>query len=343
MVVSVRMTDNSTECLISDDKSGQQFGHVLVTSASKKVPLVRAVQQAAHKLSPIIRVIAGDTDENALTRHVADEFWIMPRTVDTEVDALLAGCKERGIHTIIPTRDGELLFWAQYQSYFAEAGIDIVVSSTASIQVCLDKYAFAQFGATHDLPFIPACEHPDEIGLGFYVVKERYGAGSHKIGLNLDGDAALEYARTLEAPIYQPYVTGQEISIDAWLDRSHLVKGLVLRTRDQVVDGESQVTTTFQDADIAAKVTQVLQALKLRGPVVLQVLIDTNKGIHVIECNSRFGGASTAAIAAGLDLFYWSLLESYDVDVREYPFDRVPGEVRQVRVPTDIYIHDNHF
>jgi len=71
------------------------------------------------------------------------------------------------------------------------------------------------------------------------------------------------------------------------------------------------------------------------------ILID--KGLHVIECNTRFGGASTASIAAGLDSFYWGLLESSGVDMSDYPFLRTSGEVRQVRVPSDIYLHGSTF
>lgn len=320
----------------------QKYSHVLVTSASKKVPLVRAVQDAARKLHSNIQVIAGDLNENALTRYIADGFWKMPRSVDTEIDAIIVGCKERNIRTIIPTRDGELLFWAQSQTCFAEQEIDVVVSPVASVQICLDKLAFAQFGEIYGLPFIPTSTHLDEIEWERYVVKERYGAGARKIGLNLDRQSAVEHSAMLENPIYQPYIAGREISIDAWLDRSHQVKGLVLRSRDQIIDGESQVTTTFRDAQIEVLVKEILQTLKLTGPVVLQALIDAKNNLYIIECNSRFGGASTLSIAAGLDIFYWSLLESYGVDISVYPFARVPNEVRQIRVPSDIYIHGHH-
>jgi carbamoyl-phosphate synthase large subunit len=317
---------------------GEQIGHVLVTSASRKAPLVRSAQVAARRLHPEAKVIAGDLDELALTRYVADEFWHMPQVDQGHLDALLAGCKERGIRTIFPTRDGELLFWAQQQPRFAAEGIDVVVSPPASVQLCLDKLAFARFGAERDLPFIPAATHPDTLGAGTYVVKERFGAGARRIGLGLDREGAIRHGATLEDPIYQPFISGKEISVDAWLDRAHQVKGLVLRSRDQVVDGESQVTTTFRDAGIEAMALRTLDALQLRGPVVLQIIVDAQRGLHVIECNTRFGGASTASVAAGLDVFYWSLLESRGARLEDYPFHRAAREVRQVRVPNDLCV-----
>jgi len=331
------------EKIVANRGQKQEVGHILVTSAAKKAPLIRNVQAAARKLMTNIKVIAGDLDKNALTRYVADEFWEMPQTADSSIDSLIAGCVERGVRTIIPTRDGDLLFWAQNRQLFANVGIDIIVSPVASIQVCFDKYAFAQFGAAHGFPFIPTSNHPDEITQGHYVVKERYGAGSQKIGLNLDRVTALEFSQGLEAPIYQPFIIGKEISIDAWLDYNYQVKGVVLRTRDCVINGESQVTTTFRNAEIETMVLPILHALKLRGPVVMQAIIDVQNNIHIIECNTRFGGASTASIAAGLDIFYWSLLESRGVDISQYTFNRVPDEVRQVRIPDDMYIYGNNF
>ncbi|MEQ8268855.1 MAG: NAD-dependent epimerase/dehydratase family protein [Parvibaculum sp.] len=325
-------------------KADLSLGHVLVSSASKKVPLVRAVQQAARKLHPDIDVIAGDMQAGALTRHVADGFWQMPRTVEAAIGELLDGCRERGIRTIIPTRDGELPFWARHRAQLASAGIDVVVSPLESVETCLDKLAFAQLGHERGLPFIPAALHPGELDeRGPFVVKERFGAGARSIGINLDREAALAHGASLENPIYQPFIDGREISIDAWMDTEHRVKGLVLRHRDKVVDGESQITTTFRDAGVEAEVERVLGALRLRGPVVLQVLVDTRGHTHVIECNTRFGGASTASIAAGLDMFYWSLLEGRGADLADYPFERIEGELRQVRLPSDIYIHGSGF
>jgi len=315
-----------------------ELGNLLVTSSSKKVPLLQALQKAARKLSSDIKIVAGDISKTAVTGYIADAFWEMPRTVDSEVDALVAGCKERNIHTIIPTRDGELLFWAKHRSRFAEEGISVVISPLASIQVCLDKLAFADFGVTHNLPFILTADRPDKIKATSYVVKDRYGAGSRTIGLNLTKQAAIEHGSQLEEPIYQPFIAGTEISVDAWLNSSHQVKGLVLRIRDRIFDGEAQVTTTFQDPEIEAQILKVLQALKLRGPVVLQALIDDNNQIHIIECNPRFGGSSTTSIAVGLDIFYWSILESYGLDLSEYQFERKSNEIRQVRIPTDIHI-----
>jgi carbamoyl-phosphate synthase large subunit len=314
-------------------------GYLLVASASAKVALVRAAQDAVRRTNSHGLVVAGDSDLRAPARHVADHFWAMPAPVCGNAAELLAGCRERGISVVLPTRDGELAFWADVRARFVAAGISVLVADPESVRRCLDKLAFAKFGENTGLPIIPAALTPSECGEGPYVVKPRFGAGSAGIGLRLDLARARDHAARLEQPIFQPFVEGREISIDAWMNRAGEPHGIVLRNRDRVVNGESQITTTFRAPAIEAQADAVLRALRLRGHAVMQAIVDAQERIHVIEVNARFGGASTAAIAAGLDSLYWSLSELREPETIP-PFARIPGEVRQVRLAQDMIIHD---
>lgn len=314
---------------------------ILVTSASRKIPLIRAIQEAARRIDPKAQVIAGDLDPQAQAQYVADAFWTMPRTEDSNVKNLLGGCIAQGVSVIFPTRDAELPFWSHNRDRFAEAGIAVVVSSPDAIIRCLDKIAFADWCSAHGLPAIPAASKLDRLGSGPFVVKERFGAGSQKIGLNLDTIAARKHAALLLEPVFQPHISGPEISIDAWITKAGRVHGLVIRSRDIVLNGESHVTTTFRDHFIESQAYNLLNSLDLYGPVVMQGIM-TDKGLSVIEVNPRFGGASTTSIAVGLDSLYWSIIGALRVDYHPPPFDRSPREVRQVRVPQDIILHDPH-
>ena len=172
-----------------------------------------------------------------------------------------------------------------------------------------------------------------------FVVKERHGAGSLSLGLNLLPAAALAHARTLQEPVFQPFIHGREISVDGYVDRTGRVHGLVARTRDVVVRGESQVSTTLPDAALLARLAPIIAQLGLYGPFVLQALLTDGGGLHLIECNCRFGGASTLGIAAGVDSFYWFLQEAGGADLQAFPFVPVAGPLRQVRVAADWTFH----
>lgn len=325
-----------------DDDSPSSPPVVLISSASRKIPLVRAMKKAASRIDRLAHVVAGDLSPEALSAHVADEFWLMPPTRDDMLQVIIEGCKERGINVVLPTRDGELQFWSRNAKLLSDHGISVIVSSFGSLTNCIDKLAFSNFGISHGLPVIPAATDIDALETTRYVVKERYGAGARQIGIDLDKQQAIAHAENLEHPIFQPYIRGTEFSVDAWVDQYHLVKGLVMRSRDTVINGESQITTTFSDPTLSTLSKQVIERLKLRGPVVLQAIYDTDGVMHVIECNARFGGASTTGIAAGVDSLFWSLLEARSVNVKDYPFIRSDSEIRQVRVPTDHYIYDSN-
>ena len=314
---------------------------ILLTSASRKTPLLRSLKKAALRLHPDAKVIAGDVDDLVAARFEADGFWKMPALSDDIVDTLIQGCLSRGVDIVLPTRDGELDFWARHRNAFALAGIQLVVSDKPAVDRCRDKIAFARLGLEADLPIIPADTSPDTFGSVPLVVKERFGAGSRGIGLNLLPAAAREHARMLSEPIFQPFINGPEISIDSWISWKGEVAGVVLRRRDRVVAGESQVTTTFRDESLETQAVKVVAALGVYGPVVLQAIV-VDGAINVIECNPRFGGASTASIAVGLDSLYWSLAEALGQHEQRV-LQRSAINVMQLRSPNDRLIYGSDF
>ena len=311
---------------------------ILITSSSRKIPLIRAVKLAALKVNPKSVIIAGDSIDAVISKSYMDNFWLMPESLDKNLKLLIDGCIDRKINIIIPTRDGELFFWSKNLKKFRDVGIQIIVSSFEAIKICLDKQLFFEFGNNNNLPFITTSLSIDKLSsIRSLVVKERHGSSSKEIGINLDFMAAKRYAKNLNEPIFQPYVVGEEFSADAWVDNDNLVKGIVLRKRMLVENGESVITETFQDKAIELLIEKVLFLLKLKGPVMIQGIIDDQMMIHIIECNARFGGASTCSISAGLDSFYWSILEAYGYDLAQYPFAQDFNTIRQIRIPFDIY------
>ncbi len=309
--------------------------NILITSISKKIPLIEAVKKGVSKISSSIKVIGGDLDDNCLGKYFVDSFWKMPRISELSVDNLIKFCKANDIGLIIPTRDGELEFFSSIKSELAKANISVMVSDKKSVNQCLDKLAFANL---KNIDAISASENIEFIKSNYFVVKERYGAGSISIGIKLTKEQALKHAQTLENPIYQPHIIGDEISVDAYITNAGNIKGIVLRKRDKVVDGESQVTSTFQNIKLEKRFIDILSSLNLYGHVILQAFIDEKDKIHVIECNSRFGGASTLSLRAGIDSFYWAYLESQGISIENYPFIKSEKDIIQVRYPKDFYL-----
>lgn len=311
-------------------------GNILVTSISRKVPLIKAVKEAVRKLNPSLKVIGADVDKNIVGRYFVDEFWHMPLLSKLNIDDVINYCHLHKIAFIIPTRDGELKFFACHKVKLLEHGIHTMISPIDSVDVCLDKLLFYKTLAENGYPGIPTYQSIDQlIQNEFYVVKERFGAGAMSVGINLDIKKAIEHAHLLESPIYQPMIKGIEISVDLYIDNQGKTKGVICRTRDKIISGESQITSTISNADLEDLCSNIAEKLNLYGHIMFQIIVDNNNIFHIIECNCRFGGASTLSVAAGLDSFYWFLQESMGECLDQVAFNRSEMEWTMIRYPTD--------
>lgn len=315
--------------------SPQHHPAVLITSLSKKVPLAEAVRTAANKLGQFQEICGCDTNGSCIGQYAVDVFWHCPPLEKLTLEQVVSFCREHHITALIPTRDGDLEFYAQHAQRLKERGIYTLVSNPKSISVCLDKMKFADAMLKEHFPVIPAALSLSDIKSPFYVVKERRGAGSSKIGIKLTKEEAGQHAALLQEPIYQPYIEGREWSVDCYRTREGRVKGCVARLRNYVQGGESQVTTTAANPELEHLCQKMADHLGLYGHAIFQLIEDDQGAFHVIECNPRFGGASTASIAAGLDTFFWFFIESLGLSLQDYPFNRRKGEVRQIRYVTD--------
>jgi carbamoyl-phosphate synthase large subunit len=308
---------------------------VLITSISKKMPLIEAVRNGANKLGQFQTIYGCDSHSFCIGQYGVDEFWHCPSLRDITVDQIISYCQENKITAIIPTRDDDLEFYAKHRSVFDENGIHIMVSSWETIMACLDKIEFADVLLKYRFPVIPSFLSLHELDSSSYVVKERRGAGSQQLGLQLTKEEALKYACKLKEPIFQPYIKGQEWSVDLYRSFEGRVKGCVARQRNYIVNGEAQVTTTVHYPALEYLCQEMAEKLKIYGHAVFQLIENGNGNFHVVECNPRFGGASTASIAVGLDSFYWYFVECLGISLQDFPFMRSKGNIRQIRYPTD--------
>jgi len=313
---------------------------VLVSSVSKKVPLIHSLREAVMRVGKPMRIVGADSDETCIARHFTDSFWKMPRLDELTVSQLIEACMERGVMAIVPTRDGELVFYARHRSELEAAGIAVMVSHEEAIARCADKLLFYRLLASCGFPVVPTAEQAEEVPGDRLVVKERYGAGARKIALNVTREQAVAHAATLERPIFQPFIPGWEVSADLYVTRSGNCKGVVLRRREKVVDGESQVTSTFRDERLERMCADLARELRLYGHAVVQWIVDDAGHPHLLECNARVGGASRLSWAVGLRSLDWFLAEAMGQDADAIPYHRLNREMRMVRYPED-YIYES--
>ena len=326
----------------------QQLGdycqfNTLITSVSKKVQLIKSVRNSYAKLGNIGKIYGADAQQDCIGRFFVDEFWHMPTLDKLKIQDLIDYCQQHAISYIIPTRDGELSFFAQHKKTLKANGVYVMISDDVVIQSTFDKLLFYQACKQLDIPAIETALNIDNKNDAFFVVKERFGAGSLRIGLCLSYEDALVFSKQLDNPIFQPFIKGDEYSIDVFVGRDGVCKGAVVRRRDVVVYGESQITTIVRNVDLESAAAAWAEKLKIYGHAVFQVFITQDKNIFVIECNARFGGASSLSVRAGINSFYWFFLEGLGENLRDYFFIPALREMKQVRYAEDLILEGSSF
>ncbi|MBS4195490.1 ATP-grasp domain-containing protein [Lederbergia citri] len=312
--------------------------NVLITSISGKVPLIQTVEKAMKKINSNSVLYGGDVDDQCIGKYFVDRFWLMPPLKDMTKETFVSYCTSKNITIIFPTRDADLLYFSSFLSYFTNNGLYIMVSNKKSLEITMNKMNFFKIGVEKGFPVTMSSFEIDTLYADTFVVKECEGSGSKNIAINVSREQAILHAKQLKGPLFQPYIKGEEFSIDVYVDKLGKSKGVIVRKRIQIKDGESQITRTIRHKELERLGAEMAEMFCLYGHVMFQVIVDLKGKPHIIECNPRFGGASTLSIAAGLDSFYWFQLEAAGEDLHNYPFHRSEKELTLIRHAKDMIV-----
>lgn len=324
---------------INEKNDQDAYMNLLVTSISKKIPQLKLIKKVNERLGNKGKVFGADSDKRCIGKYFVDSFWEMPKYNEMKIDEILSFCRTNAILCIIPTSDGELSFYARNKKIFLKNKINVMVSDNDALRICLDKLEFYNKLKNLGFPGIYTTKKIDEGDYDYFVVKEQYtDFGIQSSGIHLTKDQALSYAKTLKNPIFQPFIDGKELSIDLYIGKTGKVKGCIVRTRELVINGESQITESINNPKLEQTCSNLIEKLDLYGHVIMQVIVDSNNDFHIIECNNRFGGASSLSLEVGLDTFYWFLLESFGDDLNQYPFLRSKFNKKQIRYGENLII-----
>jgi len=277
--------------------------NVLITSASRKVALVRAFKDAMRRVLPEGGVIAVDTNAYAPALYEADAGYLVPRSdIPDFLSYLVEFCLKRDIKLVIPTRDEELLFFAEHSQVFLQHGIRVMIGSSEVIRRCLDKESFLRFCSRHGFAF-PKLWLTNDLGNpAIYPVflrprSGKGGRGTKKIDSKAELDALID---DLKEVLIQEYIDAPEYTVDLFADFRGKAISAVPRKRLLVWGGESFVTVTDNNPGIIRETVRLAEAIGLVGHNTIQCFLRDGKPLF-IEINPRFGGAFHLSIRAGAD------------------------------------------
>ena len=287
--------------------------NILITSAGRRVELIRAFQAELKKKFPFSKVYTAEVNpEWSSACRVSDEFFTIPR-VDNEnyINSILELCIKKEIKIVIPSIDTELLVLSDSKELFLLNNIQIVVSDFDLISKCRDKRQTNIL--FNDLQInIPSAIDKKNPSFPLFI-KPYDGSLSKDIYLINCKEELTDSLLNNPKLMFMEYINPKdfhEYTIDAYYDKNSDLKCLVPRRRIEVRGGEISKGKT-EKLKFYKKLKDKLSFIKgAKGCLTIQFFIGKEtEEIIGIEINPRFGGGFPLSYASGANYPEYIILE----------------------------------
>ncbi|HEX7847483.1 MAG TPA: ATP-grasp domain-containing protein [Chitinophagaceae bacterium] len=281
-----------------------------------------------------IHITAADANPNAVGRYLNKNFQTIPFATDPGfVDAVLALCREKDIHAVLPLVTRELTPLSQRITEFELAGAKLLVSPAASLEIANNKsklYEFLQWRgvavpgfrivetfeqfeqAVEDLgyPQKAVCFKPSVSNgsRGFRIINEKVNEldllFNHKpssVNISLKDAERILSSGNFPELLVSEYLPGDEYSVDCLADHGNTILA-VPRLRRKMINGISVEGEFVKNDAIITYCTQVIKELQLHGNIGIQVKGSSGGDFLILEINPRVQGTISAALGAGVNL-----------------------------------------
>lgn len=277
--------------------------NVLITAASRRVPLVQAFQSALRDLGVRGSVIVTDIDHLSPGVRTADRAYRVPMaTAPGYLEAIESICLGESVGLIVPTIDDELPLFGAARSRFQAQGTYVAASDALAARICNDKYLTCQYLAAHAVPAAAAWVPetlPADLSLPVFV-KPRHGRGSVGAFAAADARELAFFLGYVDQPVVQTYLEGPEFTIDVLCGFDGTVLSVVPRERVVIRAGTTDRGRTSGDRALIELGARCARALRLVGAANVQCRVVDGRPV-VFEVNPRFSGGIPLTIAAGAD------------------------------------------
>ncbi|QWB99448.1 ATP-grasp domain-containing protein [Mycoplasmatota bacterium] len=274
--------------------------NILILSAGRRVELVTLFKNAAKDLNINSKVVAADCSNTAPALYFADKMVILPRIDDPAyVDAIIENSKKERINLIVPTIDTDLMLLSKNQNYiFEKSGAKVLISSEQVISICRDKIKTHYF--LEEKRFnVPKLYDKDNENIDFPVfIKPVDGSSSINTFKVNNKEELNNYLKLIRKPMIQEYISGEEYTVDVFLDFNSNIISIVPRLRMQVRGGEISKGKIIKNRLVIDEVTKLMNTLKPIGHITVQLMLVAND-VKFIEINPRFGGGAPMSIQSG--------------------------------------------
>ncbi|REE25787.1 carbamoyl-phosphate synthase large subunit [Winogradskyella pacifica] len=318
--------------------------NILITSAGRRVSLIRSFQKELKKINKDSKVFATDADPVlSAACQIADDFFKVPRLDAPDyISVLMNLCKTHNISLIIPTIDTELLELAKTKEKFKQEGIEVVISSVDFVSKCRNKRVIHQFFESQNVSVAKEYEK-DNYSLPLFI-KPLDGSRSVDTYLIRTKEELTDYHFNNEKLMFLEYIDHDdfdEFTCDLYFSKDHTLKCVVPRKRIEVRDGEVYKALTVSNVLIPYIKKNLNKIEGAVGCLTAQFFLHKydNEKIYAIEINPRFGGGYPLSYLSGANFTKWLIEEYlYDKSIEE-KFDVWESDLLMIRYDDEVLVH----
>ncbi len=281
-----------------------------------------------------VHITAVDANPDAVGRHLSKDFEPIPYAGDPSfIDAVLALCRKKDIHVVLPLVSKELIPLSIHANEFELAGAKVLVSPTASLEIANNKsrlYEFLQWRgvAVPDFRIIETIDqlknaigemgYPEKAvcfkpsisngSRGFRIISEKinelelmFSQKPNSVYIGLNDAIRILSSGSFPELLVSEYLPGEEYSVDCLAMHGETIIA-VPRLRKKMINGISVEGEFVKEDNIIDYCTKIISELQLHGNIGIQVKRSAAGEFLVLEINPRVQGTIVAALGAGVNL-----------------------------------------
>jgi carbamoyl-phosphate synthase large subunit len=264
---------------------------VILTGAGRRYDIVSAFAEQTT-------TIACDLNPLAPAQYAAQVRAALPPNDDPGfVPALERLCEDHGARAVVPLIDPDIPILAAARR---ERGLPAVVAEPETCEATFDKLATHAALTERGLPSPPTVAPGGEIGFPV-IVKPRRGSLSRSVHVARDRAEAEFFTSYVDEPVvWQRQYGGEHVSLDCLGDMDGRCLNAIPRLMLESRGGEAVKGRILDDPELVAVARATMDALRVRGPGMIQLFRDPELGIGIHDVNLRFGGGFAGPMYAAL-------------------------------------------
>jgi carbamoyl-phosphate synthase large subunit len=297
-------------------------GNILITSAGKRVSLVKIFKKTIEKQGYDIKVLTTDMKPQfAPAGFISDSCFQVPRATDNNyMDVLLKICRENNVKVLIPTIDTELLILAENKDLFRKNEIFVLVAGLDFISICRDKRKTNVFFEKSGInipkildknnPIFPMFAKPYDGSLSkdIYLI-----TGKEELTTEIMNNPKLIFMEYIDKTDYK------EFTVDMYYGKDNLVKSIVPRERLEIRAGEINKGYTRKNYLVHFLRERMNHLHGVVGCICIQLFYnEQNNNALGIEINPRFGGGYPLSYHALADFPLFIIQEYFENKAIDY-------------------------